>query len=780
MNLNLTELEILKIQLRKKRHQAWIEAAQNSLQGLKPLETCRQWSLAADEILKEAFASCFDTEKYFLIAFGKLGSYELNISSDVDILVVSVDNSDQDWRGPLAKFQSLISERNSYGFCFRVDFDLRPGGRQGSIIPTLDQFEDYYGNYGETWERLALQRCRLISAPTVHQDRLEKFLAKFIWRKHLDFSLMEDLKNLRSKIQGHNPLRPEQGFNLKMHKGGIRDIELFCHALMVIHGGRSPQIRTKGIIASFTNLANAGFVPVEEAEFLKLLYIDLRALENYVQALNDEQTHSIHLTSFNHPPWVLALGKDIQSRCEQSAQIVSDILGESKTELPTEKMKASTEFFGESLCEQSRLDWQEILSTPVLSRNRTRDEKIKEQFLSRFLEILQNSHGHQERAISYLKDFIKATKAKASFFDLFLHNPELLEQLVWLFGHSPYLSGILNSRPEILDSFVYRQQELASNDWEDLLEFLIEKRRLQEILAGADFLRTRTLSALFANCTMVANEVTSSLLDRLKSDIHHDISLVPLGKWGGQEMGLRSDLDFVFVTPNTPNESDYKVAKRFINRITEAHKGGSLYAIDMRLRPSGKAGPLISSEPELIDWLAHEAQAWERQAWLKSKNYQSHCFKRPLDKKDLSELWRIQEALYLNDKSNVSANSEPSTQWSLKYSKGGFIDVELALQTMLLLNQTMPLGTSTHDFFKTLNLEHSVLCSNYSRLRQIEQILQLVSSQSIVNIGRNHECFPQVAEALQLTQDQLQSELQEILEQNLLELNNLDPRRPPQ
>ncbi len=177
---------------------------------------------------KKLFDFCFADQKVALFALGKLGCLELNLSSDVDVLLVA-ENEAAVSLPRLRKFQKLLTERTFSGFVFRVDFDLRPGGKQGPLIPTLDQFKDYYGNYGETWERLAFVRLRPLCGDDFIKKEVMAFARKFSFRRHLDFTLLEDLKNLRTKIQGHYWARTQHHVvDLKLGVGGIRDVELFC------------------------------------------------------------------------------------------------------------------------------------------------------------------------------------------------------------------------------------------------------------------------------------------------------------------------------------------------------------------------------------------------------------------------------------------------------------------------------------------------------------------------------------------------------------------------
>lgn len=599
-------------QLRAQRNEIWSREAQAAKENSKPpSDICHSWSEAADHLLKQAFDHCFQNQKVALFALGKLGSQELNLSSDVDLILISDEATSEALSG-LRKFQKVLQERTSQGFVFRLDFDLRPGGKQGPLIPTVDQFKDYYGNYGETWERLAFVRLRDIAGDQNLIADIKAFAKKFSFRKHLDFTLFEDLKTLRSKIQSHYWSRSQDNqIDLKLGVGGIRDVELFAHALQVVHGGKDPSLQVYGTTQALELLAQKNLLPAEEAKFLETHYWNLRRLENYVQALRDEQTHLLILDE-THPEFVSHALQTLRDEMAKCDGIVRSLLGEAAADVSIEQELSN---YGLETAEQQSL-WQEILGQEVLSRNKTRDEASRKAFLLEFLETLKRQGGDAQRALYLLKDFISGTRAKASFFSLLLREKSLLQEIAWLFGHSPYLSRILCSRPELLDSFVYRAQDSQNEDMGQLLESLTEKRLLSEIINGSQFLEDKNLPPLLENLTSTADAIVLTLLNELKKEHPSDIRILALGKWGGHELGFRSDLDFIFVLPNEPSEHDFKIARRFISRLTEPHRGGSIYPIDMRLRPSGKAGPLVMPLADLQNYLQTEAVPWERQAYL--------------------------------------------------------------------------------------------------------------------------------------------------------------------
>lgn len=731
------------------RHRAWLEAALATVtQKASAKEVCWAWSQAADNVILKMFSEIFDpSENLAVFAMGKLGAQELNLSSDVDLLFVSEEGNQEIVR-KVREFQARLSQMTALGFLFRCDLDLRPGGKASPLVPSLDQVMDYYGNYGETWERIAFVRCRFVAGNGDIRQKLEDFLKKFIYRKHLDFSLFEDLKGLREKIQKAVKIQSDQ-IHLKLVPGGIRDIELFINALQVIHGGKNSLLQTTNTDRAFVNIREERILPSPEVEFFRNLYWRLRSLENYVQAQGDQQIHSIYKAG-PHPAFVEEQLKNLEESLDRSSKIVSGLLGtvEQKTQ-PVSK------------------DLQQILEIPLLSRNKDRDQKTRQIFIQQFSEALLRSSGNRDLAVSLMKEFVIAVRAKSGLFSLLVREPRLAEDLAWLFGHSPYLARILCQRPELLDSFVYRSQEVESKEEDVLLEQLLEKRLLGEIIQGTDFLKTKNIQTLMKSQTALADEVTSELLRNLQAE---DLKILCLGKWGGQELGFRSDLDFIFVIEQEPEEKHFRTARRLISRLTEPHKGGSLYTIDMRLKPSGKGGPMIVQKNNLIEYLRQQSQAWERQVYLRSRglNWDAHeireaTYHRPISPDDVKEWNQIRQQLI-----------RPS-ETDLKYAEGGLLDIELFAQSYLLLHH-LKAETSTLEMLQNIPGASS-LATNYGDLRKIEQLLHLVSGDAGSDLGKKSDSNQSLAALLKKPEEAFLKDLKKMFFDNIQCLYELDPRR---
>lgn len=734
--------------LLKQRLEAWNQASSNTINRKSTaLEICSQWSRASDKILNQAFQKCFDVSKIALFALGKLGAEELNLSSDVDLILVAHDLEAQEKAlKDLRKFQSLF-QIGAY-FLYRLDFNLRPGGRFSSVIGTLDQFIDYYGNYGETWERMALCRLRPLAGAQDLIQQILLFRKKFSYRKHIDYTIFDDFAILRGKIHADTQKREDKNLlNLKFSSGGIRDIELFLHSMQVAHGGRSPALQTHLTNEIFTALEDLNLFSSEDLSCLREHYWLLRELENYSQALRDEHTHSIHLND-SHPHWVRDELRTLSAKLEMNAQLISKFIKPPDRETKIERPNAPNE----------ALD--EILQLDLFSRNKERDLHYRNLFVQDFLSFTDSEK--RNKATHNLLNFLRSTKAKSSFFSMFAREKKISELLALIFSGSDYLSMILQNRPELLDSIFLKQQALDSSRGDQFYESLVEKKLLTELLLGVDFLKQKEQEeSIYKRLSANADEIGRALLQHLKSEFKDDdLEILCLGKWGGQELGFHSDLDFIFICQNEPSQTTHKIARRFISRLTEAHRGGSIYEIDTRLKPSGKGGPLICSWEQLINYIQAAAEPWELQAYLKARLLPTEDSKkfnvkvipqtilsRTLTKDDWSRLNDIRKKL-------ISAKS-------IKYKEGGLVDIELAVQSALLNQKLIPDGTHTLRWVEQLgenNTEWNKLGIIYAQLRSLEQKEKLRLDQNLERI------------------EHLNSE-NSLLSASLLALVHLDPRR---
>jgi [glutamine synthetase] adenylyltransferase / [glutamine synthetase]-adenylyl-L-tyrosine phosphorylase len=799
-------------QLRLRRHHLWLEAALATY--FSPFEdwekskaicraACQHWSDAADSLIREAWnISGCETAGLGLLALGKLGARELNLSSDVDLIMVRPDDVAPDMRA-FREFQNLLSENTEFGFCLRTDFTIRPGGRSSAAIPSLADFEYHYGYHGEMWERLAFVRMRLLEGPQALREGVQTFVQKFSFRKHLDYTLIDELKVLRSKIRAEKYDRLPNVFNLKLGEGGIRELELFVHSLQIIHGGRNPLLRTNSTAEAIHKIAQLQLLPSSDCHTLDSSYWHLRAIENRLQAFEDQQTYDVDLVRI-HPGLTQELVFNLTSVRKQISEVTGSFFKTQATPSATESndnsvseiVSATIDSLPNDLAEQkdwlkhlgfdqsSQDDtWPNLIAATAISRRSQADEKQRLEFLEGFVIKLSKSRLDKDLGLSLLLDFVRSVRAKASFFTLLNKEPRARDELALLFSISPYLSSLLISRPELIDEFVYRRQAPLSQDFGTLLEELAERRLMSELISANQFLVDRDLGKLNLNLSATADSICTTLLERLNTELNaQKIGIISLGKWGGRELGLRSDLDFIFVTEQAPTAEEHKVAKRFLARLNEAHRGGSIYSVDMRLRPSGHSGPIITSQTDLLEYLKNKAATWERQAYLRARPLYSLPFSigeivssRKLSQENVDELKSIRKQLFRQPQID---------EVDLKLTLGGLADVEFTAQIALLYRQEYSLDPSTHGMI--LHLEDRVPCwaefgpelrKQYNELRVIEQLFQLTTSQSGSKIRIRTDEFRRLALVLDSTPDQLAVHVKNLftsIEQLLRKVSDLD------
>lgn len=701
------------------------------------------WSASTEMRLQTALRSIadeFQDHSWSVFAYGKLGSHELNLSSDVDLVWIReplADPAKNVDAKMLRKLRMLVADVTPWGFGHRLDFDLRAGGRLGPMTSSLDEWVDYFSNYGEAWERLAFVRFRPLWGSGELLNKATEAAKSFTYRRFLDFSLLDAFKELRQKIHEQNWQRTKEDvIDLKLGLGGIRDLELFVHTLQVVYGGKSPSVRLSSTAGALFELLKIGALSNEDATFLEEHYWRLRTFENLVQAKNDQQTHLLVLPEWNaylSESRVTQLRKDM----EHCREIVSGFLGpidHNRRSLPESEEDQHEWLTSLGVSEETQADsWKTLAEDQVLSRQRERDDRWRKAFIYQFLTLAHERGLDLDRLMPKLADFTRKLKAKATFFHLLVHNPNLVSQIVQLLGSSDFLGQILIHRPELLDGFVYEQRpEIQQNlSWEEMHSIWRDQKLLSELKAGLSFLEKRDLPALLEQMSSVADSITNEVLNHLKREFHSDLHIVALGKWGAGELGLNSDLDFIFVSSRTPVQVDQQVARRFLSRLTQAP---SLFPVDLRLKPHGQSGVLVTTMEDLEKFLAEEAPVWQRQVYLRARHLDvsenktlrhkilTALYTRNLSADDLDELHRIRQAL-------IDQNQDKP---GLKYGPGGLVDIELAVQTALLEHKIWPDASSTSSHFAAL-MKNSAAESTawkelqdlYWKLRYMEQSRRL-------------------------------------------------------
>ena len=767
--------------LRVRRHRHWLEAALATRFARASAEAvCFAWSEAADRLISDAWSLAKArvgepaAEGVAIFALGKLGARELNLSSDVDLFYAREDGADPADR-TIREFQRMLSENTGFGFALRVDVSIRPGGPSSPICPSYAQIENHYGYHGEMWERLALIRLRSLEGPHELRESIESFAIRYAFRKHLDYTLLDDLRALRARIRAESPRRKPNEFHLKLGTGGIRELELFTQSLLAMHGGRKPELRTGSTTEALQQLNGLGVLPAVDADLLLAAYWLYRERENRLQGYDDQQTYWLNVSE----------ARAFDAPSAAVAALVDSLLGEDPaTETAKELRAAPAETLGRLGFSASSIEesWPRLLEATALSRRSEKDETERLRFLSSFVERLAEIGLDKDLGLALLVDFTKAIRAKASFFALLNREPRIAEDLARLFSTSPYLSGLLCARPELIDSFLWRATGEPPEDLEEFLDDLGERRLIAEIVAANRFLSKLELSPLLGNLTETADSVCGLLIDRVlreRGAASGAFSIVCLGKWGGREIGLKSDLDFIFASQDPRVQETQKAAKRFMSWISEPRRGGSIYSIDVRLRPSGAAGALITSWDGLREYLERDAMAWERQAYLRARplgeapiDLAAIAAARGLSIEDRKELLAIRAKLFV----------EAPGEIDLKLGDAGLARIEFAAQIALLDVRRASLDPSTRGMIQCLMEDGGAwasvgdeLIEAYDRLRALEQLHQLTANQSGAKLRPKSDGFSRLAAVMGRSAPELEADVRTTMKRAAELLSEVDP-----
>ncbi len=623
----------------------------------------------------------------FGLAMGKHGALELNYSSDIDISLFFDPEPLVEALAPGVEAQTfvnrigqglatLLSERTADGYVFRVDLRLRPDPSSTPPVVAVPMALDYYESVGQNWERAAFIKARAVCGDPTAATGFLSDLTPFIWRRSLDYQAVLDIQSIKRQIHVHKTGDGLEaaGANLKLGRGGIREIEFHAQTQQLILGGRDPGLRSSRTVDALASLAAAGHMPVEVADELTAAYVRLRGLEHRVQMLDDEQTHILpadptrraavaaleghgNLAAFDAGVEALLVG--VNRRYGELFE------GEEDLSSPYGSLVfTGTDNDPETLATLERMGFSEPASVADTIRSwhhgrvpATRTVRGRELFTRlapRLLTALADT-GAPDAAFRRFAVFFSGMSAGVQVQALFLGQPKLFELVLGVMAFAPRLARALGRYPAALDSMLDArfQTELgintglfdqmdaeakASGDFEGAMNAVRRLHREQDFRIGIQTLSGRVgPNAAGLAYTHLADAVMRTLSDaalsettRLGGAFPGVVAVIALGKAGSREMTASSDLDLMTVY-NAPPEavSDGKGwsadlwGARFTQRLIaalSAHTGeGGLYEVDMRLRPSGSKGPVSVRLSAFEAYYVEEAATWEFMALTRAR-----------------------------------------------------------------------------------------------------------------------------------------------------------------
>ena len=638
-----------------------------------------------------------------VVGMGKLGGLELNLSSDIDLIFLYEHEgetiggpkslSNQEWFTRMGKqLIKFLAEHDANGFVFRVDMRLRPNGDSGPLVCSLDMLEEYLLVQGREWERYAWIKGRLIaplpeSPDFAHcQKELDQLIRPFVYRRHLDYGVIASIRDLHAQIQAEAEKRSSghqgRSRDIKLGRGGIREIEFLAQMFQLMRGGTDPRFRIRPSLEALELIKHCGILPPQEVESLQAAYVFLRRLEHRIQVWDDQQTH--YLPDDGDARTRLAIS--MQSKDAQVSTFMAELerhqnnvaqlfekafLLDDAARLEIVPLAVDwtpdQQFFPKS-CER----WQAWRDGPKQKLLPEKSRLIFDNLMCKAAQSLQgdgSSFKHADQTLLRFFDLLEAIARRSAYLSILVEYPRALANVLDLFKASQWGAQYLTRHPHLLDHLLNSQTERALIEdpekyWAEVKANL--NMRLDDVMAegdgseqAMDILRVthhnETFITLLADLgigvqkalpvervsdhlSTLADLILQTTFERiwpgvakkfeLPAQANPPFAVISYGKLGGKELGYASDLDIIFLFQ--AEESDYAVqeiyallAKRMINWLTAFTSTGSLFEIDTRLRPNGSAGFLVTNADAFKKYQLREsdnaAWVWEHQALTRAR-----------------------------------------------------------------------------------------------------------------------------------------------------------------
>lgn len=695
--------------------------------------------LVSDDNPEEIISFC-------ILAMGKLGGYELNFSSDIDVIFIySADGhtkpesprqatTEEYFRKRCELIIKCLSEHTSEGHVFRVDTRLRPFGKSGPIACSLESAIEYYTNYGRAWERQALIKARPCAGDITLGNMFLERLRHFIYPRYFDDATLEDIRNVKQQTEAIIASKSQTDREVKLGRGGIRDIEFTVQMLQLLHGGRWPDSRTTNTLQAIQALGERQRIRPFEAKTLSRNYIFLRGIEHRLQIEGGLQTHILPESKQELDRFARRLGyvsgeafmNVFKERTQETRAILEQFLAtkgdgnlwviellepESECTAGLEKLRT----MGFSDPERARKELLQLANGPE-NAPYTRD--TAQQFAAitpLLLEALRQTPD-PDAVLLRFSQIISLLPIPATLYGLLKYHPRLSQYLVTLISNSDYFSEMLVRNISLLDSlgfpgyldFPTSRQELQNlcSEYQRAAnpEPALYRVRDGEILKIAlrDLLLNISVAEVGDELSQLAEVIIESTLKTAREEIAQrygysnlGFAVLALGKLGGKEMGYGSDLDLLFVYEDESalqqgiktSLTEYygAIASRVLKRLKEPTRYGILYDVDARLRPDGSKGALAIPLQRLAQYYREEAHPWEKLALMKVRavagdnEFMSHVEKTA---RQLAFNLSLDDTLIKEQENMRRKLAQTAGPLDLKRREGGIAEIEIAVRLM--------------------------------------------------------------------------------------------------
>lgn len=770
-------------------------------------ETTRDLSLMAESCIDFALSTLYQWQKDALgtpvnedgkpqqlvvLGMGKLGAWELNVSSDIDLIFAySEDGEVKDGPKPLSnseffsrlgkKLIQALDQQTADGFVFRVDMRLRPFGDGGPLVASFTSFENYYLVHGRSWERYAMVKARVVAGDFDEGHALMSMLRPFVYRRYLDYGAYESLRELKSMIS-QEVKRKGMKNNVKLGAGGIREVEFIAQVFQLIRGGRDTDLQERRLLVVLDYLAEKNILPDYVVNELKEAYIFLRNTEHRIQEYQDRQTHNLPDDEMGQARLALGMGfndwASFLTVLEQRRECVEGHFEQVFVAPQTEENKPEIDSKQQTEIQQLEALWynkidedaaSDLLSKFGFSNSASALKQLKTLHKSRqyaslsrqgqtrldrlmplllgALQQIDNVDITFERILSLLTNVAR----RSVYLALLLENPLVLSQLIKLCSASPWIARYLQQLPILLDELMdprslyeppekadmendlrHRMAQLDVEDVEQAMDALRHFKQSNVLrVAAADIADALPLMKVSDHLSWIAEIILDEALEQAWRHLvarhgrpvcqlseqgegqvcDKGFAVIGYGKLGGYELGYGSDLDMVFLhgseSNNLMTQGDEdkgekpiavpvffaRLGQRIIHLLTSLTSAGVLYEADMRLRPDGASGLLVTNLKSYRDYQLKKAWLWEHQALVRARVVagdpkiaeQFLLIRREVLAQQRDQVVLRKEVLDMRNRMRKELSKEKKGQFDLKQGLGGIVDIEFMVQYGVLV-----------------------------------------------------------------------------------------------
>ncbi|MEQ1526299.1 MAG: bifunctional [glutamate--ammonia ligase]-adenylyl-L-tyrosine phosphorylase/[glutamate--ammonia-ligase] adenylyltransferase [Gallionella sp.] len=686
------------------------------------------------------------SQELLVIGMGKLGGGELNVSSDIDLIFVYPEDGETNGERTLSNHEfftrlgrrliNLINELTADGYVFRVDMRLRPYGDSGPLVASFAALEEYLISQGRAWERYAWVKARvvtLIDKPTLTE--LTKLVQPFVYRKYLDFGAIDSMRLLHAQIRQEIQRRDRLN-NIKLGPGGIREIEFIAQVFQLIRGGGNAKLRIRATQSVLQQLSLNGQLPAPVVTDLNEAYIFLRNLEHRLQYLDDQQTQELPDKTEDQNIIAAAMGyakyDQFLNDLNQHREIVSvqfeKIFGaqpDTQNDSPLWGEGIMADVLTSHLSKLGYRTANESTQRLIQLRESNRYRQLPEQSKQRLDKLipsfiqLSSQHSNPDTTLSRLLTLLEGISRRAAYLAFLAEYPQTLTLLTRLVAASSWAADYMTQHPALLDELLDAREIYQPPQWQQFDQHLQTRlddcaedvERQLDVLRNAQQEQTFHLLAMDLQGLLpleILSDHISELADlilrhvlklcwdsaRKKHRVDAKFAIIAYGKLGGKELGYASDLDIIFLYDDDhpdAQENYSRLAQRINTMLGSYTSSGRLYETDLRLRPNGESGLLVSSIAAFAEYQKEHAWVWEHQALTRArfsagdmqigKQFESIRQQVLCQARELPKL--RDEILSMRQKMQ-DGHPNDSGLFDIKHDTGGMVDIEFIVQYIIL------------------------------------------------------------------------------------------------